>query len=115
MRKFEATTIGIQQGNKVLFSDFEDDGDMWSGHGPRLIRQAIRFDTTFLQEPVVQVSLTMWDIAADANNRADISAEQITPDGFNLVFRTWGDTRVARVRAGWIAMGPVRGDDVWDV
>ena len=39
----------------------------------------------------------------------------MTPDGFALVFRTWGDTRVARVRATWMAIGPVRDDDTWDV
>jgi hypothetical protein len=32
-----------------------------------------------------------------------------------IVFRTWGDTRVARVRADWLAIGEVRGEDDWQV
>jgi len=36
-------------------------------------------------------------------------------DGFDLVFRTWGDTKVARVRIGWIAIGPVKSDDDWEL
>ena len=36
----------------------------------------------------------------------DIVAEDVTAIGFTLVFRTWGDTRVARVRADWLAIGP---------
>jgi hypothetical protein len=32
-----------------------------------------------------------------------------------MVFRTWGDTRVARVRADWMAIGEQRSDEDWDV
>jgi hypothetical protein len=31
------------------------------------------------------------------------------------VFRTWGDSRVARICADWMALGSVRGEDDWDV
>ena len=41
-------------------------------------------------------------------NRADLTAENVSEKGFHLVFRTWGDTRVARVRADWLAIGAVR-------
>ncbi len=49
------------------------------------------------------------------NQRADISAEAITAEGFSIVFRTWGDTRVARVRADWLAIGPMQDDEGWDL
>ena len=42
-------------------------------------------------------------------------AETVNPEGFVIVFRTWGDTRVARIRADWIAMGELPDDDAWDV
>ena len=32
-------------------------------------------------------------------------AEGISPEGFEIVFRTWGDTKVARVRVAWQAIG----------
>ena len=115
MRKFEYGAIGAEQGEQVLFSDFEDDGEMWTGQGPRVTRQRVAFSEPFLAPPMVHVSLTMWDIASNANNRADISADTVDQDGFDLVFRTWGDTRVARVRAAWLAVGPVRSEEQWEV
>ncbi len=57
----------------------------------------------------------MWDMDCATNPRMDISAEGATAEGFFLVFRTWGDTRVARVRADWIAIGEVRHDEDWDL
>ncbi|MEN8658036.1 MAG: H-type lectin domain-containing protein [Marivita sp.] len=35
--------------------------------------------------------------------------------GFNAIFRTWLDTKVARVRISWIAIGAVASEDDWDV
>ena len=59
--------------------------------------------------------MSMWDIDGDTNQRADLRAEAITPTGFDLVFRTWGDSRVARIRADWMALGEIAGDDDWQL
>ena len=53
----------------------------------------------------MHVSISMWDMASDANQRADIRAAHIRRDGFEIVFTTWEDTRVARIRADWMAIG----------
>ena len=63
----------------------------------------------------MHVSISMWDIASDANQRADIRAANIRRDGFEIVFTTWENTRVARIRADWMAIGPLPNDDDWDV
>lgn len=97
-----------------MFSAYQDGGEMWTGHGPRAAREPVRFDEPFLAPPVVQVAITMWDIDQQSNQRADISAEDVTAEGFTLVFKTWGDTRVARVRADWIAIGAVPHEDDWE-
>lgn len=115
MRKLGIHTVGVDQGDLVLFSDFEDDGEMWTGEGPRLTRHHVRFAESYLAAPVVHVSLSMWDISNGANNRADVQAERIDRDGFDIVFRTWGDTRVARVRVAWFSVGALRNDDNWDI
>jgi H-type lectin domain len=115
MRRLSSHLTGVDQGSLVLFSDFQDGGAMWTGQGPRELRRAVAFSEAFLTEPVVQVSLTMWDMDQKTNQRADISAENVAADGFVIVFRTWGDTRVARVRADWVAFGEVRDDEDWDV
>ena len=44
---------------------------------------------------------------SQANQRADSRADGITASGFDIVFHTWGDTRVARIRAEWLAIGAV--------
>ena len=115
MRRIASHLTGIDQGSLVLFSDFQDGGSMWTGHGPRELRRVVVFSEPFLAEPVVQVTMSMWDMDQKTNPRADLSAESVTPLGFTIVFRTWGDTRVARVRADWIAIGEVRGEDDWEV
>ncbi|MHA7829045.1 MAG: H-type lectin domain-containing protein, partial [Roseovarius sp.] len=49
------------------------------------------------------------------NARADVAAEKITEAGFEVVFRTWGDTRVARARIRWMAIGEARHEDDWQL
>jgi len=115
MKRIQPQMLGVDQGSKVLFSDFEDDGEMWTGSGPRKMRIAIRFSEPFLTPPTVTVSMSMWDIAGESNQRADIMAENVTTEGFDILFRTWGDTRVARVRTDWLAIGEVDDDEMWDV
>lgn len=111
MQVFSHHAVGICNGSQLMFSAFEDDAPMWSGSGPRHIRQQVSFEQPFLTPPVVQVSVSMWDIDGGSNQRADLQAEEITTTGFFLVFRTWGDTRVARIRADWLAIGPVPHED----
>jgi hypothetical protein len=115
MRHFSGGSLGIDQGSVLLFSDFQDGGPMWTGSGPRLVRRALRFARPFLAEPAVIVGISMFDLDRMTNPRADLSAEGITPEGFELVFRTWGDSRVARIRADWTAIGPLPDPEAWDL
>ena len=105
----------MEQGSLILFSDFKDGGAMWTGDGARELRRVVEFDEHFLTDPIVQVSLSMWDMDQKSNQRADLSAELVNREGFVIVFRTWGDTRVARVRADWLAIGEARGEDDWEI
>ena len=115
MKRFDATRVGVCQGSHMLFSDFIDDGPMWTGTGPREHRREVAFEDAFSDPPAVHVSMSMWDSDSGSNQRMDIAAEKITEKGFELVFRTWGDSRVARVRAAWMAVGPMAHDDDWNL
>ncbi|SHM30114.1 H-type lectin domain-containing protein [Roseovarius litoreus] len=115
MKHLTSRTIGIDQGEDVLFSDYEDGGVMWTGNGPRERRKSLRFSEPFKTPPVVHVSLSMWDMDSATNARADVAAEKITTTGFDIVFRTWGDTRVARSRIRWMAIGELAHEDDWDL
>lgn len=115
MRQIAGHILGIDQGSVVMFSDHEDDGPMWTGSGPREARRRIDFDDAFRSPPVVHVGLAMWDIDVGANARCDLMAEAVEATGFTLVFRTWADSRIARVRADWLALGEVWGEDDWRI
>jgi hypothetical protein len=115
VKRFSGRSLGVEQGSAMLFSDFEDGGAMWSGSGERELRHEVVFSEPFAGIPIVMVGMSMWDLDQKTNQRADLSAHDITAQGFTMMFKTWGDTRVARVRAGWTAMGELSDDDDWDV
>lgn len=113
MKRIEHHAIGIDEGDLVLFSDFEHDGPMWAGEGPRKIQKPVLFAQPYLEPPSVMVGFTMWDVSNIATARMDLRAEEITSTGFTIVFRTWGDTRIARVRASWRSIGALAHADNW--
>lgn len=115
MKRISTGSLGIAQGSRVLFSDFADGGVMWTGQGDRESRHKITFAEAFRDPPAVMVGISMWDIDHKHTLRADITSENITRAGFDLVFRTWGDTRVARIRATWTAIGALFDDEAWEV
>ena len=115
MKKLRSHLIGVDSGDVVLFSDYENGGDMWTGEGQRERRKQITFSEAFKTPPSVQVSLSLWDVDAATVMRADIAADKVTEAGFDMVFRTWGDTQVARCRVAWQSIGPVQADDVWEL
>ena len=113
MKRLKSHTIGVDSGDVILFSDYEDGGVMWTGRGQRERRRHIKFTEPYREQPTVQLSPSLWDLDATTVMRADISAESVTKNGFDMVFRTWGDTRVARMRIAWTAIGPLSEDDDW--
>ncbi len=115
MKEISSRSIGIDQGDDLLFSDFESGGQMWSGSGERECRATLQFSHAFLRPPSVFVTLSLWDIDKAANARVELVAEKITRRGFDAVLRTWEDTRVARARVAWMAIGPLSSEDDWDV
>ena len=115
MQGISSAVIGVDRGAELMFSDFADDGEMWTGAGPRERVSAVRFSHPFRNAPLVHVSLEMWDTDRLTNQRIDISARNVTEEGFDIVFHTWGDTRVARVRAAWLAIGEIRDKEIWDI
>ncbi len=115
MRRLSNPRTGIEQGETEVFSDFESGGEMWTGTGPRERRCKVEFGEAFGAPPAVQLSISLWDMETSAAVRAHLIAENVTPTGFEIVFRTWADSRVARIRAAWLAIGELPFGDDWDV
>ncbi len=115
MKRIRASLFGIDQGEHIMFSDYENNGKMWSGSGTRQRKKTIVFSEPFETPPAVQVSMSLLDMDKDTNMRADTQAKNISTTGFDLIFRTWDDTRIARVRLSWIAMGALVDEESWDL
>jgi len=107
--------LSIQQGSEALFAHFDTAGEMWVGKGSRSVEVNVTFPTAYETTPIVQVGLELLDIDKSSNTRFDVSAKDVTPKGFKIVFSTWGDTKIARARANWVSFGEMRHDDDWDV
>lgn len=116
MKKIQSHLIGIDQGEVVLFNDFVNDGVMWAGTGDRELRRKVEFSESYGETPVVSTWISLFDISSGANSRADVRAEDVHKDGFTIVFNTWSDTRIARVRIAWQSIGALKSEeDLWDV
>lgn len=115
MKQYCNHRIGIDQGDVHLFSDFEDGGEMWTGSGPRERRRHVLFSDRFRSPPSVSVSISLWDVDTASAVRAEIVAEGVSETGFDIVFRTWLDTRVARLRVAWMAIGELPHEDDWEI
>ena len=88
---------------------------MWTAQGHRESRSSVTFPAPFRHPPAVIVGISLMDLDHTTNTRSEILAEHVSATGFEIVFRTWGDTRVARIRAEWTAIGAVLGEDEWEV
>ncbi len=115
MKRLRNPRTGIGQGDVMVFADFENGGAMWTGSGERERRKKVRFDEPFGSPPCVQLAISLWDMDTTAAIRAELVAENITSRGFEVVFRTWADSRIARLRASWTAIGELPFGDDWDV
>ncbi len=116
MKRIRSHIVGIDQGELMLFSDFQEDGEMWAGSGPRERRGMVRFSEPFRAVPAVQVAVSLWDVGTHTSAlRADLSAENITCETCEILFRTWSDTRLARLRVAWTAIGELPDDEMWEL
>lgn len=115
MKRISNHHIGIDQNELMLFSDYENEGEMWSGNGPRECRAPVKFSAEYHSEPSVHISMSLMDIATGPSVRTDLKAVNITKTGFDVVFRTWGDSRIARIRVSWLAIGPMEHEDDWEL
>lgn len=112
----DPTKINIQSGDETLFVHYDSDGPMWTQEGHREARVRVQFTPVYDGPPVVHVGMSLLDFAGHTAVRAEIVAEHISATGFDLVFKTWSDTKTAQARANWLALGQSRaGADLWDL
>jgi hypothetical protein len=78
-----------------------------SGRGDRVYSETVPFAKGFSSPPVVHVSLSGFEGAADKEGsvRIHVAAAKVTKTGFTLRVMTWGESTVTSVWGTWIAVG----------
>ena len=102
---FIANSLHIQTGETSAGYQQNPDWTLTTGIGVRTYRTAVTFNSPFLVAPKVTLALSGLDVAAVNNNRIRLIAENITVNGFDIVFITWYDTVIYAVWATWTAIG----------
>ena len=85
MKRLTHHQIAADQGSVLMFSDFADNGAMWTGDGPREKRVAVVFSEAFRAPPLVHVGISMWDTDGQTNQRADLRADEFGAAVVDLV------------------------------
>ena len=75
------------------------------GQGERPFTKRVDFRDTFTKPPIVVVALSGLDVDEKHNLRIIVDAEKVDKNGFDVVFRTWSNTKVYGVRVRWTAFG----------
>jgi hypothetical protein len=71
----------------------------------RTFAHRVQFDTPFSNTPLVHVGLLGFDIDNRDSARINVHTEAITSSTFDIVIKTWRNTRVYNVQISWIALG----------
>jgi len=84
----------------------EGHANFWDGSyaDGRNVDVPIRFRIPFQHKPDVIVALHMLDAGIQIV-RVKVEARNITPEGFDLRFETWKDSRLWNATAAWVAVG----------
>lgn len=88
-----------------VFNHVDTGEFMWTGSGGRRVEIPISFARPFVSTPLVVLGLTGIDSSQSENLRFNLTAEDVSGQGFTIVFVTWDDTRIARASASWTAIG----------
>ena len=102
-----APLVGVQIVTAAgeLFNHVDENGPMWSGDGDREVRFKLRFTASFQRIPHITLRISGMDSSCGQNLRFSLAAEAVTSESFVIVFKTWGDTKIARASVNWTAIG----------
>ena len=88
-----------------LFNHVDDNGPMWAADGDREVRLRVRFSASFQRPPHITLGISGLDSSNAQNLRFSLVPETVTPEGFEIVMKTWDDTKIARASVNWSAIG----------
>ena len=103
---WELLTSSFQfQGGTVSYTDCqkEDEWILNYGLGERKLIEHVDFPESYYFIPTVVVYLTGIDEDNTVNNRLQIQPINITPEGFDIEYKTWWDSRINGLWSSWVA------------
>jgi hypothetical protein len=77
------------------------------GTGERQMTVSVSFTKPFKVKPDVVVGITLIDAASGVGTRVSATADGISRDGFTVVVKTWGDSKIFGAQGSWVAVAPV--------
>ena len=80
----------------------------------RSFQKRIVFDPPFSNIPEVIVGISRLNVADATNPKIQISAENLSSEGFDLVFATWHNSEFHSLEANWLAFGKQSQDEQKD-
>ncbi len=95
----------IQSGKKNCDWVICSGWSLHTGDGVRTYTTRVTFTSNYSSPPAINVSINGFDMFYETNPRIDVYAQNITNDGFDLVYYTWGETIVYGAYTSWIAYG----------
>ena len=78
---------------------------LYESTGPRLTEYTVPFGYTFKEPPAVHVGIMGMEILKEGNHRYNVQVQEVNKDGFRIMYKTWGDTKVCFIKAAWLAIG----------
>lgn len=96
------------QGGELTNASYSVTPDTWtllSGTGERKFTTHVDFKEPYKQPPVVVLSISGMDVLNSANNRLVVAPKNVTANGFDVEYKTWGDSQIWSVFLNWTAFG----------
>lgn len=75
------------------------------GSPERAFRTRVNFNRSFQGAPLVHLGIAGLDASNQDSTRLTASADNVTPEGFEIVLTTWLHSKLWRVDVNWLAIG----------
>jgi len=75
------------------------------GAPERAFRTRVSFNRSFQGAPLVHLGIAGLDASNQDSTRLTACADNVTPEGFEIVLRTWLHSKLWRVDVNWLAIG----------
>jgi hypothetical protein len=95
----------IESGHVSGCSEKIKNWKLGEGSGPRESSLRITFANAFSDIPKVSIGLVYIDAEKGPREALELRTDNISKDGFDIIFGTWLDAHVAEIRVNWLAYG----------